>query len=314
MEERELTARLKEVARAVGFDDSGVCEARPWPEMLHLDEWLKRGYDAGMWYMKQRRALRVDPTAFFPLASRAFMVVKAYDPPSQQSAVDEGSVVISRHAAGEDYHVSMRRMLQPLKRVLEEAGFRYRAFTDVAPVMEKVLAARAGLGVLGRNTLLTHPRFGSWVYLGGIVTNAPLHCDSPAVRADGCEECRRCLDACPGGALGEDGGLDSRRCLSYWTTEATDEELPSAVASVLGQRVFGCDRCQEVCPMNAGLGEDRAVSSPRTVFPLEQLKSMDEAGFLECFGQSTIRRLGWARFARNIRAIASPSEIPEKSS
>lgn len=315
MDQEQLTASLKAVAREAGFDDAGVCEARPWPEMRRLDEWLARGDDADMWYMGKRRDLRVDPTAFFPLARRAFMVVKAYGPWPPDPPTVEGSATISRHAVGEDYHVSMRRMLQPLKRSLGEAGYRFRAFTDAAPVMEKVLAARSGLGVVGRNTLLTHPRFGSWVFIGGILTDAPLVCDRPAAdEPASCLNCRLCLDACPGGALCQDGSLDSRKCLSYWTTEAAQETLPAAVADILGGRVFGCDRCQEVCPMNHGLPGPLVEAPPIRTISIAELQGLNEESFLARFGETTMRRLGWARFARNLAAIASPSSTHDRSS
>ena len=312
MDDEQLTASLKELAKASGFDDAGVCQADTWPEMLRLDEWLARGYDAGMWYMGRRRDLRIDPAAFFPPSKRALMVVKSYGALAAHERAEEHTAIISQHAVGEDYHVSMRRMLQPLKRAIGAAGFRFRAFTDAAPVMEKVLAARAGLGVMGRNTLLTHPRFGSWFFIGGIVTDAPLVCDVPLAEPSACTECRRCIDACPGGALQDDGSLDSRKCLSYWTTEADDAKLPEPVAAVLGGRVFGCDRCQEVCPMNEGLPESTGADPSLRSFPVGELLAMDEKEFLERFSYTTIRRLGWQRFLRNVRAIASPSSTHDK--
>jgi epoxyqueuosine reductase len=261
-----------------------------------------------MWYMGKRRDLRVDPQAFFPLAARAFMVVKAYGPWESELPPAEESATVSRHAVGEDYHVSVRRMLQPLKRAIGAAGYRFRAFTDAAPVMEKVLAVRAGLGVMGRNTLLTHPRFGSWVFIGGIVTDAPLVCDAPLPDPGHCQSCRRCIDGCPGQALREEGSLDARKCISYWTTEADVAELPASVAAVLGGRAFGCDRCQEVCPMNDGLPAPLVPVSPGRTFPIGELLAMDEEAFLQLFGGTTIRRLGFARFRRNVRAIANLSE------
>jgi epoxyqueuosine reductase len=308
-----LTQELKSVALAAGFDGVGVCAATSWPEMARLDEWLARGDHGDMWYMEQRRSLRLSPAAFFAPARMAVMVVKAYSPGPSQGPLSPGEAEVSRHAVGEDYHRLMRRLLRPIKERLGRGGFRYRAFTDAAPVMEKVLAVRAGLGVMGRNTLLYHPVHGSWVFIGGVMTDAPLTPDQPLSPHDPCGTCRRCIDSCPGGALRADGSLDARRCLSYWTTESRAPAFPAAIEAALGQRVFGCDRCQEVCPMNASRAGGALAGGTRR-YALEALSRLGEDGFRARFGGTTMARLGWPLFARNVAAIATPSQNCDSSS
>jgi epoxyqueuosine reductase len=306
MDAAALTALLKQSALAGGLDDVGVCAAGRGADLDRLDGWLARGDHAGMWYMERRRAMRVDPGLFFPGARSALMVVKAYDPgTTDPDTPAPGMGVISRHAVGPDYHLTLRALLEPLKAILRRAGFRYRAFTDAAPVMEKVLAVRAGLGVMGTNTLLTHPRFGSWVYLGGILTDAGLVADEPLPPAAACSSCRRCIDACPGGALREDGTLDGRRCLSYWTAEAEVERFPDELSARLGGRLFGCDRCQEVCPMNRGVSRSAlgGTEGGARFFRLDEMAALGEAGFDRRFGGTTLRRLGWPLFKRNVDAL-----------
>lgn len=305
-----LLAELKAASSAAGFHDFGVCEARPYPEMARLRDWLDKKYHGGMEFLARNSDLRIDPARMFPGARVSIMVVKGYR--TSGAARDSrpvGAGAISRYAEGRDYHKVVRRALRPLVELLEERGHRARPHVDTAPAMEKLLAQRAGLGVIGQNSLLHHPRLGSWVFLGGVLTDAPL-----PVRGRGpgypvgCSACGACIEACPTGALKGGGVLDAGRCISYWTIEHTGP-IDDEVAAVLDGRVYGCDVCQEVCPMNleaeaAAAHQAFAPYHGMSGRPISELASLGEEGFNRVFAGTSVRRIGWERFLRNVEAVA----------
>ena len=305
-----LLEELKGLALSAGFDDFGVCGAAAYPEMERLSEWLRRGCHGKMEFLDRHVEVRTDPALMLSGARAALMVVKGYSITTRRVEDPKpGSGVIGRYAWGRDYHKVFRNGLKSLVALLEEHGYGARPHVDTAPVMEKLLAARAGLGVIGQNSLLNHPRFGSWVLIGGVLTDAPLPAPEgrPGYPA-GCTRCGSCVAACPTGALKGGGLLDARRCISYWTIEHRGD-LDPAVAARLGGRVYGCDICQEVCPMNKGA--EAASADAFAPFhgmsgrPLDELASLGEAGFTRAFAGTAVHRIGWQRFERNVRAAVS---------
>lgn len=271
-----LKDRLRAAAQAEGFALFGVAHARPLEEDLgRLAAWLASGRAGPLAsWMADRPERRARPELLLPGARSVVMLGMAYgqEPadPSRLSGRPEGRV--SRHAQGMDYHrvigPRVRRLAERLDAEAKQACKRGEtggpaaprpeqrefsgsslAFVDTGPLLERAFAVRAGLGFIGRNNCLIHPRHGSWFFLAGIVTRAALPPDAPLEHA-GCGECRRCLDACPTGALCAPHELDARRCLACLTVETRDAFEP-AVAARLGNRLFGCDTCQEVCPYNA---------------------------------------------------------------
>lgn len=290
-----MKERLLAAARAQGFDDAGVCAAKRWPEMERYDEWLDAGHHGALRYMKKNTHLRRDPGRFFPGAVSVLMVVKGYAVPEPLGRRD-GDLVVARFARGKDYHKAMRPGLAVLKALLRDEGYKVRAFIDTGPVMEKVFAVRCGLGVMGMNSLFIHPRLGSWVLLGGLVTDARLHEDGPDEDSPpfpGCLACSACIDACPTGAILRPGVVSARRCLSSWTVEGAPlSDLP---VEQLGNRWFGCDRCQEVCPMNRGaIHSDCSMFHPLipSRWPQEQVISMRSEEFQEHLGHTPLTRAG----------------------
>jgi len=304
----ELTAQILSLALESGFDDAGICESRHYGEMDGLDRWVAQGCHGTMGYMARGVEVRKDPLRFLPAARRALMVVKSYLRPEDCTTEPCAPhlVCVSRHALGRDYHVVMRRGLRKLARALREAGFQARWFVDTAPVMEKVLAARAGLGVIGRHSLLVHPRLGSWVVLGGVLTNAPLipHVGIGA-EAGLCATCDACRQTCPTGAIGREGYLLSHKCIAYRTIEHIQGEEPTGCEGLAGW-LYGCDLCQEVCPLNRGVEFGRWQDfGPRWCAPRydsSRLVRLDEDGFTREFGHSSVRRLGLARLLSNLES------------
>jgi len=274
-----------------------------YPEMGRLSEWLQAGKDGALTYMRQHSETRADPLRLLPEARSVLVVAKSYLRVRPDGRPVTGPV--SSHAAGRDYHSVLKKRLWEVGRVVTDAGGRFKLFVDSAPVMEKVLAARAGLGKIGRNSLLVHPRLGSWVVLGGMVTDLDLggatHVETSL--AD-CRECRLCVDACPAGAIALEGVVDAGRCLSYWTIECAGA-WPGWVAGRLEEQVYGCDRCQQVCPANqraqATGGEDFAP------FPFDGMTAADLVGwsstrFRSRTRRSSMRRIRFEQFHRNAAA------------
>ncbi|MGH7336966.1 MAG: tRNA epoxyqueuosine(34) reductase QueG, partial [Myxococcota bacterium] len=242
---------MRELARQAGFELYGIATLAPASTGAAYERWLERGDQAGMAWMERNRALRHDPRGLLPGARSALVVGLRYAPLAGEQPVPEGSIWprVARYARGRDYHLVLRTRLERVATALHDElpEARTRVCVDTAPLLERELAARAGLGAVGKNTNLLNPRFGSWFLLGELLTTLDLAPDAPL--ADLCGDCHLCLDACPTGALPAPYRLDARRCLSYWTIEHRGE-IDREYRPHVAERLFGCDICQEVCPWN----------------------------------------------------------------
>ena len=260
----DRAARIRRWARQAGFDRAGIAALSPSEHGAALVGWLERGDQAGMEYMRRRLEARLEPARVLGGARSAVCVALQYHP-LDGDAEPAGDLWprVARYARGRDYHDVMLERLRRLAARVEQGypGTAWRAYVDTGPVLERELAARAGLGAIGKNTNLLHPEAGSWFLLGELFLTLELTPDAAA--ADLCGSCTRCLEACPTGALPEPYRLDSRRCISYWTIEHRGD-LPPEAREMVGDWVFGCDVCQEVCPVNeapAGRGARRAAAA-----------------------------------------------------
>lgn len=331
-----LSARLKREAQALGFDLVGIAPVRESDHGAFYREWLRAGRHGSMSYLARPEAVerRLDPRAAWPEVRSALVVAhNYYEEGDDGAAADPARGIVARYARGRDYHRVIRKKLLELVRFLEgEVGRELpaaRAYVDTGPVLERELARRAGLGWFGRNTMLIHPQRGSYFFLGTLLLELELDYDSP-FEPDRCGTCSACTDACPTGALlGRDQNgapvVDATRCISYLTIENRGP-IPRELRPLIGNRVFGCDICQEVCPFNARFARGSAepdyaargpgerprgvqpapgVSSahPGTATPslIELLETALDAAAWDSFSRSSaIRRAGRAGFARNV--------------
>ncbi len=301
MDSRATAARLKSWAHEAGFDRAGVASLAPPEHGGAFLRWLERGDQAGMEYLSRRLEARLDPKTILPGARSALCVALQYHPLSRdegEGGEPEGDLWprVARYARGRDYHDVMGERLKLLaSRIAAEfPGAESRPYVDTGPVLERGLAARAGLGVVGKNTNLLHPEGGSWFLLGELFLTLDLDPDLPL--ADLCGSCTRCLEACPTGALPEPFRLDSNRCISYWTIEHRGP-LPEAAREMVGEWVFGCDVCQEVCPWNAaplagGTGAHRELALPaeRAELDLARLLNLSREEYVPRFRGSPMKR------------------------
>ncbi len=302
-----LTQKLKNYARAQGCDLIGVAPIAAFKELDYYPQWLAAGYAGEMEYLKRQLPKRLDPRQIMPEAQSVVVLGVNYhtaEPPRSLEMKDQTRGWISRYAWGEDYHNVLAEKLEKLHSFLEhEVGAQYqgRYYVDTGPVLDRVFAKYAGLGWFGKNTNLINQKIGSWFFIGELITNLVLEIDAPP--PDRCGSCRRCLDACPTEAFVGPYILDSNRCISYLTIEFRGA-IPEALRAPMGQHVFGCDICQDVCPWNrkAPITNDAAFA-PRenTVAPrLEELAQMDENEFRARFKRSPIKRAKWRGFMRNV--------------
>lgn len=351
-----LSRDVLAMCRAQGFALAGVCAARESDHAAEFRAWLDEGRNGEMAYLADNVEKRLDPRQLVPGARSVIMVADQYatraDPtpspsgggpgrgaPVQDDAhivnaraphsesnspllspLPEGGGVgrIARYARGEDYHEAMKHRLQSVRNHLRNTypEHRFRSFIDTAPVLEREHAARAGLGWIGKHTLLINPRLGSWLFLGGIITTMdlpapPEQCPVP----DSCGSCTRCIDACPTRAI-TPWSVNASRCISYLTIEHRSE-LPAERRAAMGDWVYGCDVCQEVCPHNSpradgvDVGEARPEYAPRrSGFDLLEVLGWDAAGFRAMFRDSAIKRATLEMMQRNaenaVRNIANP--------
>jgi epoxyqueuosine reductase len=298
-------AWVRAEALALGFDVCGFASVRePWSAAAGLDAFVDAGRHGSMAWIEDTRVRRAHPTAMWPEARSAVVLGMNYGPDTDpREALERRSQgAISVYAQGRDYHGLIRGRLKTLAgKVRRRLGGEAKVFVDTAPLMEKPLAALAGLGWQGKHTNLVSRRFGSWLFLGSLLTTLDLRPDEAS--ADHCGECRACLDVCPTGAFPGPYQLDARACLSYLTIEHAGP-IPEAYRVALGNRVYGCDDCLAVCPWNkfastareAGLHAREALRSPA----LADLAALDDAGFRALFTASPIKRIGRDRFVRNV--------------
>jgi len=250
----QLSSAIKQRARELGFDLVGIAPASPSRYRDYLRRWLDEGQAGTMHYLAARFEERTDPASYFAGAASVICVAMNYHVrlAERDAAAADSSVVpgrIARYALGGDYHEIMKDRLHQLSDWLRQtAGGETRAAVDTAPVMEKDLAARAGVGWVGKNTCVINQGIGSWLLLGEILTTLSLPPDEPAV--DRCGACRRCLDACPTGAITAPYQLDARKCISYLTIEHRGD-IDAALQGQMGDWLYGCDICQDVCPWNS---------------------------------------------------------------
>jgi len=306
-------------ARELGFSAVGVTKADTGPHAERLRQWLARGYHGEMTYMARHDDKRYTPGALVPGTIRVISVRMDYLPAPdnpRQVLANRELAYISRYTLGRDYHKLLRKRLATLARRIDDAvqGYQYRAFVDSAPVLERGLAQRAGLGWIGKNTMLIHPKAGSFFFLGEIYTSAPLPEDAPFAQ-EHCGRCRACLDVCPTDAFVSPYVLDARRCISYLTIELKGP-IPEELRPKLGNRVFGCDDCQLVCPWNRFSRPGREPDfQPRHNLDnttLAELFLWTEEEFLKRTEGSAIRRTGYQGWLRNLAVGLgnAPTTIP----
>ncbi|GIX28435.1 MAG: epoxyqueuosine reductase [Burkholderiales bacterium] len=319
LEGAALAQAIKDWGRALGFQHVGIARAHLEEAEARLLAWLAHGYHGDMDYMARHGVKRSRPAALVPGTVSVISARMNYLPPGARDSWavlgDSQRAFVSRYALGRDYHKVVRtRLAQLARRIARHVeGFAWRAFADSAPVMEVELAARAGVGWRGKHTLLLARDAGSWFFLGEIYTNLPLPADPP--EPDHCGTCTRCIDACPTRAIIAPYRIDARRCISYLTIEHKGE-IPEALRPLMGNRIYGCDDCQLVCPWTrfakTSPEPDFAVRNGLDDASLAALFGWSEQQFLERFAGSPIRRLGYERWLRNIAvALGNAATTPE---
>ncbi len=300
----------KRLARECGFELAGVTCAEPAPDAAWFQDWMRAGMAGEMGYLTGRRAeVRNDPRALLPSARSMICVGKLYNGPQPYSSEfdDSERAWISRYAWGDDYHDVLREGLHRLAARLQETegALDWKACVDTAPLLERAYARRAGLGWIGRNTCLIREGQGSWFFLGELLVSLDLEPDAPP--PDRCGTCMKCVEACPTRAIVPTGkaepawALDARLCISYFTIELRGA-APEAARAGIGNNVFGCDICQEVCPWNrrAPVTSDPAFAPREVAPPLERLAGLAEQEFREMFRGSPVTRARYAGFLRNV--------------
>ncbi len=310
LDTHQLAGEIKRRATELGFDLVGIADARPSAYRDYLRNWLDDGQAGTMHYLAERFEERTDPGAYLPGARSVICVAMNYYTPLEPVPADEAPYHgrVARYALGDDYHEIIKRRLYELADWIREhvPGSQTRCGVDTAPVLERELAARAGIGWVGKNTCVIHPRLGSWLLLGEVITTIPLPADEPVT--DHCGTCTRCLDACPTGAITEPYKLDASRCISYLTIEHRGE-IAEEFHAPIGEWLYGCDVCQDVCPHNHKV-EETADPALRPRFPTgtlnvpEVLEWGDET-YREKLRHSAMKRVKLPLLKRNAEIVAN---------
>ena len=310
MPEARGDGRLEQMVKAraygLGFDLVGIAELGEADTAAAFDDWLARGYAGEMSYMARTAEKRRDSRRAIEGATRAIVVALSYG-----GAAPAGPV--ARYARGDDYHDIMVQRLRALHGWIEEhigRSVHGKAYVDTGPLLERDLARRAGLGWFGKNTMLINPRAGSFFFLGALLVDLELQVDAPFA-TDHCGSCRRCLDACPTGALIDEHVLDATKCVSYLTIELKGE-IPEAVRPRIGELLYGCDVCQEVCPWNVRFARENRVPefTPRDFLTnknarelSQDLLAMPPEEFSAAFKGSSMKRAKLRGLKRNAAVV-----------
>jgi epoxyqueuosine reductase len=312
-----LSERVKALALEQGAQLAGIAPVDPPAETGYFHEWLAAGQQGGMAYLAKEPDVRTDIRKWYPEAQSVVVCAFTYAGPDDPISASTSSArtadgKIARYAVLPDYHPilkeRMARLLDAIRAV--EPGADGRVFVDTSPVLEKLFARYAGVGWMGRNTLLIHPRLGSYFFLAGLALNLALDPDVPV--ADHCGSCRRCIDACPTDAFPEPYRLDASKCIAYFTIEHRGP-IPAEHHEAIGDWVFGCDVCQEVCPWNRfavrpKLDEFREPSMPR-VAPLKALAAIGPEEF-KPMKKTPVERARWRGWIRNVLLAMGNSDDP----
>jgi epoxyqueuosine reductase len=310
-----LTESVKERALELGFIACGITHPGPTAHGTWLDEWLARGYAGTMRYLHRQARRRKDPRLIVPEARSVVVVLDNYYTPEE--AADLAPPRIAKYARGQDYHHVTGRRLEQLGEFLRSQGARLsHSFADAGPVPERELAQRAGLGWIGKNTMLIRPDAGSFFFIGSVFTDLALQQDSP-FELDRCGTCTRCLDACPTGAFVGPRLLDATRCISYLTIEQKGP-IPEELAGRFEGYAFGCDICNDVCPWNGRFAQPTSISEFRPQNRLsgagpEFFEDLDQEEFDSRYGDTPLERPGLEGMRRNFR-VAFSSALSEPGS
>jgi epoxyqueuosine reductase len=309
---------IRELARDCGFELAGVAAAEPAADRGRFHEWTAAGHAGEMRYLTDRRAaVRDDPRNLLPSAKSIICAGKLYNTPRPSvREVTSGQAWISRYAWGDDYHDDLRRRLERLDALLRERAavhFESRICVDTAPLLERSYARLAGLGWIGKNTCLINEPLGSWFFLGELLVSLAIEPDLPP--PDRCGTCTRCIDACPTAAIvpaPAGYAIDSRLCISYFTIELRGA-VPEELQPGMGQHVFGCDICQDVCPWNrrAPATADPAYQPRHFAPPLEDLAEITEEQFREMFRGTPVTRARYSGFLRNVAIAMGNAGLPQ---
>jgi epoxyqueuosine reductase len=309
IDRNQLAAMVKQHARGLGFDLVGIAPAQPSNYRDYFRAWLDDGKAGAMEYLSRRFDERADPATYLPGARTVVCVAMNYHTPLQSvpEKDQQHHGRIARYALGDDYHETIKHRLYELadwiRKLVPDA--RTRCGVDTAPIMEKELAARAGVGWLGKNTCLINEHIGSWLLLGELITTLDLPIDEPAM--DRCGTCRRCIDACPTGAITAPYQLDARRCISYLTIELPDQPIPSEYHRAIGDWLYGCDICQDVCPWNhkVPIATDPALAPrfPTGTIDLRQLLNWKKDDYSAALRHSAMKRVKLPVLQQNAKLV-----------
>ncbi|KEY59713.1 tRNA epoxyqueuosine(34) reductase QueG [Serratia sp. DD3] len=302
----QLAQHIKQWGQSLGFQQVGICDTDLTAEEPKLQAWLDQQYHGEMAWMARHGMLRARPHELLPGTLRVITVRMNYLPANARfaSTLKNSELgYISRYALGRDYHKLLRQRLKKLGEQIQAycGELNFRPFVDSAPIMERPLAAKAGIGWVGKHSLLLNREVGSWFFLGELLIDLPLPVDKPV--EDHCGRCVACITTCPTGAIVAPYTVDARRCISYLTIEL-EGTIPEEFRPLIGNRIYGCDDCQLICPWNRFSPlSDEADFSPRAALhapPLIELFSWNEEKFLRITEGSAIRRIGHLRWLRNI--------------
>lgn len=308
MNKIELSKKIKKWGEELGFQQTGITSTDLHKDEEYLLNWLSKGRHGEMRYMASHGGKRSRPGDLMPGTMSVISVRMDYYPPSSKHPIkvlkNKNLAYISRYATGRDYHKIIRQRLKKLvKKIQNHYGeFGHRCFVDSAPVLEKALARNSGLGWIGKHSNLINPKAGSWFFLGEIYTNLPLEVDKPFIK-NHCGSCNACIDICPTNAIVGDMEIDARRCISYLTIELRGS-IPIEFRKLIGNRVYGCDDCQLICPWNKfsknSEEDDFRIRNGLDSADLVELFSWTEKDFLKRTEGSAIRRIGYQCWLRNI--------------
>lgn len=302
----QFAATIKNWGMDLGFQEVSITDIDLSQYEQHVESWIARNYHGAMSYMAENHEKRCHPEQLVPGTIRVICVRMDYSVESNdslESMENTGRAFVSRYARGRDYHKLIRKRLQKLAAKIQKSvgPFGYRAFVDSAPVLERALAEKSGMGWIGKNTMLINKQAGSWFFLGELFTDLPLPVDNPV--SDHCGSCTACIDVCPTKAFVGPNLLDATRCISYLTIELRTS-IPEQFRKAMGNRIFGCDDCQLVCPWNKfskKTGEqDFTPRHSLDDVQLLELFAWSEQDFLQRTEGSAIRRIGYDCWLRNI--------------